>query len=160
MKAQLTKEPGWKIVIKIKSGEIAAEEYISSVFDQIQQKNRTINAYNTLMKKRALQMAKRLDRRIRKGERVGELCGLGVAVKDNIWIKSFETTCSSKALRGYMPPSTATVVQRIERADGIVLGKANMDEFAMGSKYPYNSCFGAVHNPPAPFPCVIVYGLC
>ena len=143
MKVELIREPGWKMVSRIKGGEVAVEEYISSIFDWIEKKDTAINAYIKLMKKQALQRARSIDKKIKKGVSVGRLCGLGVAIKDNICIKGVEATCSSAALLSYVPPLTATAVQRIERDDGIILGKTNMDEFALdGCSY-----FGPTHNP-------------
>ena len=144
---RLTGELAWKIASMIKRGEISAEEYISLIFDRIEEKNKAVNAYNRLMKRKALRKARRIDEKLTNGERLGRLPGLGLAVKDNIWVKDVETTCSSKALLRYRPPENATVVQRIEDQDGIILGKANMDEFAAGSGSMKNSCFGAIHNP-------------
>jgi len=146
MKAEFIKQPGWKITDEIKRGEISAQEYVSYLFKRIEEKDEALNAYITLMKEQALEQARNLDKKIKNRESVGRLAGLGVAVKDNIWIRGVETTCASRALRGYVPPDTATVVQRIEAEDGIILGKSNLEEFADGYRYGYG-CFGPTRNP-------------
>src|SRR5580700_5027188 len=116
----------------VSGGEMSAEDYIGSIFDRIQRIDSKVHAYLQLDREGAMAKARALDRRAKKGERLGRLAGLGVAVKDNICVKSLQASCGSKILAGFTPPYSATVVRLIEHEDGIVLGKANMDEFAMG----------------------------
>ena len=130
----------------VKGGEISAEEYIASLLDRVGRLDSRIHAYLQLDGDRALSKARELDRRVKKGERVGKLAGLGVAVKDNICVKGLQATCASKILEGFRPPYSATAVLRLEREDGIVLGKTNMDAFGMGNT-TQNSAYGPTTNP-------------
>ena len=106
----------------------------------------TLNAYVTLTKERALETAKRIDAKKRKGKSLGRLAGVCVAVKDNICTKNVKTTCSSRMLANFVPPYDSTVIERLEREDAIIVGKTNMDEFAMGSTTE-SSYFGPTKNP-------------
>ncbi|KPK99562.1 MAG: glutamyl-tRNA amidotransferase [candidate division Zixibacteria bacterium SM23_73_3] len=130
----------------MKRGEVCSEEIISSVFDQIKKANPNTNAYVTLLKEQAKESAKRIDDRRSKGENLGALAGLPVAIKDNICTRGVRTTCGSKILSNFVPPYDATVVRRLKEADAVIIGKTNMDEFAMGSSNE-TSFFGLVKNP-------------
>jgi aspartyl-tRNA(Asn)/glutamyl-tRNA(Gln) amidotransferase subunit A len=111
--------------------------------------NPKTNAYLHFCPERALEAAQRVDARIAKGEDPGLLGGMPVAVKDVIVTKGVRTTCGSKLLERYIPPYDATAVSRMEHAGALILGKANCDEFAMGSSNE-NSAFGPVRNPADP----------
>ncbi len=130
----------------ISRGELRAEEYIGGIFQEIERLDPKVHAYLQLNREGALAKAKELDRRVKKGERLGRLAGLGVAVKDNICVESMQATCASRILEGFVPPYNATVIERINAEDGIVLGKVNMDEFAMGST-TQSSAYGPTRNP-------------
>lgn len=105
-----------------------------------------LNAFITSTPERALEAARSVDASFARGDDLGPLAGVPLAVKDVFTIKGIETTAGSKVLRGYQPPYTATVVERAEAAGAIVVGKTNCDEFAMGSSGE-NSAFGVTHNP-------------
>jgi aspartyl-tRNA(Asn)/glutamyl-tRNA(Gln) amidotransferase subunit A len=136
----------WKVPSMVSKGETSAEEYIGSVFERIDRLEPKIHAYLQLNREGALAKAKELDRRAKKGEKLGRLAGLGVAVKDNICVRSLQATCASKILDGFNPPYSATAVRRVEQEDGIILGKTNMDEFGMGNT-TQNSAYGPTLNP-------------
>ncbi len=107
------------------------------------------HAYLHFCPERALEAARRVDERIARGEDPGPLAGVPVAVKDVILTKGVRTTCASRLLAHYVPPYDATAVVRLEQAGGVILGKTNCDEFAMGSSTE-NSAFGPTRNPVDP----------
>lgn len=127
-------------------GEVTAEELTSQVLDRIEEQEEAINAYISIFPEQAISQAREIDRRIEAGDKVGVLAGIPVAVKDNICVQGSLTTCGSYILSNFIPPYDATVVQRLRVEDAIIVGKANMDEFAMGSSSE-TSYFGPVKNP-------------
>ncbi|MEM1550626.1 MAG: Asp-tRNA(Asn)/Glu-tRNA(Gln) amidotransferase subunit GatA [Candidatus Bathyarchaeia archaeon] len=135
-----------ELIDKIRRHEISAEEYVASLINRIHRVEEKINAYITTTFDEALREAKRVDEKIRRGETVGKLAGVAVAVKDNICTMRVRTTCASKMLEKFIPPYDATVVERLKREDAIIIGKTNMDEFAMGSTTE-TSYFGSTRNP-------------
>jgi aspartyl-tRNA(Asn)/glutamyl-tRNA(Gln) amidotransferase subunit A len=133
-------------VQKIQGNEATAEECAHAVFETIHRLEDKINAYVTLVEEEALKKAKQIDRKISEGKQVGKLAGVAIAVKDAICTQGIPTTCSSRMLKDFVPPYDATVIERIKREDGVVIGKTNMDEFAMGSSTE-TSHFGPTRNP-------------
>ncbi len=121
-------------------------EDIKRVVQKIKEENGKYNAFLEVFEDRALARAKGLDERKGRGEKLGELAGLPVAVKDNILVKGEKATCGSKILEGFVSPYSATVVERLERAGAVIIGRTNMDEFAMGSSTE-NSAYGPTKNP-------------
>lgn len=124
--------------------EVTVEEVAKEVLAQIAASD--LNCYVTVDEDRVLERARALDAKFAAGESLGALFGLPISVKDNISTKGLRTTCSSKMLEDYVPVYDATVVTKIEEADGLIIGKTNMDEFAMGSSSE-TSYFGPTKNP-------------
>ena len=135
-----------RVLEKVGNRELSVKEYVVSIIEGISKVDRKIHAYITLTPEEALKKAKEIDDKIRRGEKVGRLAGIVLAVKDNICTKGLRTTCSSRMLKDYVPPYDATVIQRVRMEDAIIIGKTNMDEFAMGTTTE-TSYFGATHNP-------------
>ncbi|MCJ7720979.1 Asp-tRNA(Asn)/Glu-tRNA(Gln) amidotransferase subunit GatA, partial [Candidatus Bathyarchaeota archaeon] len=131
---------------KIASNEVSAKECIQAVFERIHTLEDKINAYVTLVEEEALNKAKEIDRKVLEGKPVGRLAGVAIAVKDAICTQGIPTTCSSRMLKNFVPPYDAEVIERIKREDGVIIGKTNMDEFAMGSSTE-TSYFGPTRNP-------------
>ena len=131
------------------SRRFSAAELAAEALRYAQAENPKTNAYLHFSPERALAAAKRVDEQIARGEDPGPLAGVPVAVKDVILTKGVRTTCGSKLLANYVPPYDATAVERLEQAGGVIIGKTNCDEFAMGSSTE-NSAFGPVRNPVAP----------
>jgi aspartyl-tRNA(Asn)/glutamyl-tRNA(Gln) amidotransferase subunit A len=136
--------------LDIKKG-IAAKEFtvttvINSLFERIKLIEPKVDAYLTLCEKDALAQAKIMDERIEKGETLGYLGGVPIAIKDNMCTDGLKTTCASKMLGDFIPPYDATVIKKLKESDAIIIGKTNMDEFAMGSSTE-NSAFKITRNP-------------
>ena len=132
----------------LRAKQFSAVELATEALRFGQAENGKTNAYLTFSDERALAAAARVDAKLAAGESIGALGGVPVAVKDVIVTKGLRTTCGSKMLSNFVPPYDATAVERLEAAGGVILGKANCDEFAMGSSNE-NSAYGAVRNPVA-----------
>jgi aspartyl-tRNA(Asn)/glutamyl-tRNA(Gln) amidotransferase subunit A len=126
----------------------SARELAKDFYAQIERRNPQINAFLALCPERAYAQADRVDAAIAKGQPLGPLAGVPVAIKDVISTEGVRTTCGSKILENYTPPYDATAVERLETAGAVILGKTNCDEFAMGSSNE-NSAYGPVRNPVA-----------
>src|ERR671916_3186404 len=136
-----------QITLGIKNGDFSAEEYVSQILERIEKIDSKINAFITVDNEGALEKARLIDRRIRNGEQnIGPLAGVTVGIKDNICTSGLKTTCASKILEDYVPPYDATAVRRLKESDAIIIGKLNLDEFAMGSTTEYSKN-GPTHNP-------------
>src|SRR5437660_625663 len=128
--------------------KVSAEEIAREALKFAEAENPKTNAYLTFAPERALAAAQSVDRKIAAGEDPGPLAGVPIAIKDVIVTRGLRTTCGSRMLENYIPPYDATAVIRIEQAGGVIIGKTNCDEFAMGSSNE-NSAFGPVRNPAA-----------
>lgn len=135
----------WQVKELLDKGEVTSEQLTSMCFEQIE-KTKEINALLSLCKESALKTAKEIDEKRKKGEKLGALAGIPVVLKDNINYINTKTTCASKFLENWVSPFTATCAQKLIDAGAVIIGKANMDEFAMGSSTE-NSAFGVTKNP-------------
>jgi aspartyl-tRNA(Asn)/glutamyl-tRNA(Gln) amidotransferase subunit A len=144
--------PGQHTIDSIRAGLLAkkfsAEELAREALVHAEKENPKTNAYLTFSPERALASSLAVDRKSPAGEDPGPLAGVPIAVKDVILTRGVRTTCGSRLLEHYIPPYDATAVVRLEQAGGVVIGKTNCDEFAMGSSNE-NSAFGPVRNPVA-----------
>jgi aspartyl-tRNA(Asn)/glutamyl-tRNA(Gln) amidotransferase subunit A len=134
------------LVAAVRSGDLSAVACTEAFLDRIAAVDGRVNAFLAVDRQRALDQAAAIDARRRAGQPLGALAGLPVAVKDALCTTDFPTTCASRMLAGYRPPYDADAVARLRRADAVIVGKTNMDEFAMGGSNE-NSAFGNVHNP-------------
>lgn len=132
---------------KIQQRNISVEQVVIQIFNQIERIDCKIKAFLSLNREAAIQEAKRMDDKLKNEDYIPPpLAGLPVAVKDIICTKGIETTCGSKILKNFIPPYDATVIKKIKDAGAIIIGKTNMDEFAMGSSNE-NSAFQTTLNP-------------
>ncbi len=129
----------------IDKGEISPTELTNAVFNRIEAVEKKIKAYVTLLKENALTQAKQAEDRIKNGLK-HTLLGIPIAIKDNMCTKGIRTTCSSKILENFIPPYESTATQKLKEQGYILIGKTNLDEFAMGSSTE-NSFFGHTGNP-------------
>ncbi len=131
---------------KLRAGEISSVELTKAVFERIAATEERIHAYLTLDREAALDQAQRADARLRAKDSNSALLGIPIALKDNFLTRGLRTTCASKILGEFVPPYDATTVQRLRDAGAVIVGKTNLDEFAMGSSVE-NSAFFPTQNP-------------
>lgn len=134
---------------KIKAREISVREAVEAVFDRIKAVEGEYNCYVTLCEEQALKKADEVQKKIDDGTLTGPLAGVAVAIKDNMCTEGVLTTCSSKILYNFKPTFSSEAVLNLEKAGAIIIGKTNMDEFAMGSTTE-TSFFGSTKNPRNP----------
>ena len=130
----------------IKAGETTAVEAMKAVLDRIDASEESIHAYVTIDREAALAKAEAVQKQIEAGELTGPLAGVPVAIKDNMCTEGVLTTCSSRILGNFIPTFTAEAVKNLEKAGAVMIGKTNMDEFAMGSTTE-TSAYGVTRNP-------------
>ena len=134
------------MAIALNNKEISAVELANQHYEQIAAVDKDVHAFLYLDKEGALAQAKEVDKKRAAGEKLSPLAGVPLALKDVMTQKGVPTTCGSKILEGWKPPYDSTVVSKLRAADVVILGKTNMDEFAMGSSTE-NSAYGPTHNP-------------
>ena len=135
-----------QIAKKIKDKEITIKEVLDSVYSRIDEVEKKIDGYITLTKESAYKRAEILQEKLDNGEDIGVLSGVPIAIKDNICTNGVKTTCASRMLEDFVPFYDATVIEKLENAGAIIVGKTNMDEFAMGSSTE-TSYFKKTKNP-------------
>ena len=135
-----------ELAAEIAAGSVKSETAVQDYLERISTTDDTLGCFNTVFAERSLDLARRTDQAIAAGQPLPPLAGLPLAVKDNHCTLFGPTTCSSKILAGYHAPYQATVIDKLEQAGALIIGKTNMDEFAMGSSTE-NSCTAATRNP-------------
>lgn len=136
----------FEIAQAVRDGALSAREAVLQSLGKIKELNPQINAFVEVWTEEALRRAEEIDAKRQRGETLGPLAGVPVGIKDNILFKGHKATCCSKMLADYIAPYNATVVNKLLAADAVIIGRTNMDEFAMGSSNQ-TSVFGPVHNP-------------
>jgi aspartyl-tRNA(Asn)/glutamyl-tRNA(Gln) amidotransferase subunit A len=135
-----------ELLDSLSRGDVTAEALTTEFLDAIRRRDPQVRAFLLVDEEGALAQARSVDQRRRRGEPLGALAGLPVALKDVLCTKGTRTTCGSKILADFIPPYDAHVIEKLRRADAVLLGKTNMDEFAMGSSTE-NSAYQVTHNP-------------
>ena len=145
----LNERPAHELTASILSGNITSRQLVEAVFHCIRATNPALNTYITLNESEAIRKADEVDARVSAGDPLGPLAGIPVALKDLLCTRGLLTTAGSRILANFVPPYDATCVARLREADAVLVGKLNMDEFAMGSSNE-NSAYGPVRNPHDP----------
>lgn len=131
---------------QVRTGSISVEEFLQKTIEQIKKVESRVHAFITVDDQNALAKAREIDKKIKNKDKVGACYGLPISVKDNICTSGLATTCASKMLENFIAPYDATVISRLKSQDAIIIGKVNLDEFAMGSTTEF-SHYGPSRNP-------------
>ena len=130
-----------ELVEKLEKGEVTSEEITRSYFDRIKEIDPKVKAYVSTLEDEAIAKAKKVDEDRKSGKPVSKFAGIPIGIKDNMCITGTKTTCSSKMLENFVAPYDATVIEKLKNEDAVVLGKLNMDEFAMGGSTEHSAFF-------------------
>ena len=134
------------LVSDIRESRKTAVQVLEDFLKNIDDKEDDVHAFNLVDRENAFEAAAKIDETLASGRDAGPLAGVPVAVKDNLCTRNLATTCSSRILEGWEPPYDATVVERLRSAGAVIIGKTNLDEFAMGSSTEH-SAYGPTRNP-------------
>ncbi len=134
-----------KYIEEIKNGNYSVEEFVSKTIERIQNVDSKLHAFLSINEK-AVEEARIIDKKIKSNEKLGTYFGMPISIKDNICVKGTKTTCASKMLENFVAPYDATVIKKLKAEDAIIIGKTNLDEFAMGLTTEF-SAFGPSKNP-------------
>lgn len=134
-----------KYIENIKSGNFTVEEFILKTMERIQKVDSELHAFLSI-NEQAVEQARIIDKKIKSNEKLGVCIGMPISMKDNICVKGTKTTCASKMLENFVAPYDATVISKLKSEDAIIIGKTNLDEFAMGFSTEF-SAFGLSKNP-------------
>ena len=134
-----------KYIEEVKNGNLTVEEFISKTIERIQKVDSNLHAYLSI-NEQAVEQARQIDKKIKANEDVGSCMGMPISIKDNMCVRGTKTTCASKMLENFVAPYDATVVSKLKSNDAIIIGKTNLDEFAMGLSTEF-SAYGPSKNP-------------
>ena len=144
---ELNRDFAFSLIERLNTREITSEDLVQACFDRIDSVDEKIHAFITTYKEEALENARSIDQRRKNGESVGRLAGIPIGIKDLVSVKGHQCSCGSLMLKNYIAPYDAHVIEKLVRqAESVIIGRMNMDEFAMGSSTE-TSYYGITHNP-------------